>query len=291
MSKPGACRGHVPTCMVKASRRVGGIRQESSRAPPEIQGHRERRYRGQLMSTPTAGIIVIGNEILSGKVLDANSNFLAVELRKLGVELRRVLTIPDEIDLIADTVREFHQAYDHVFTSGGIGPTHDDVTIAGVAAAFGRPVIKDEKLVASIRGYLGDRVNEHHLKMAEAPQGAALLEDPQLGFPTVSIENVYILPGVPEILRKKFFALADRFSSQPYHLRVIYSRHHESQIAGFLNEVTARLPTVAIGSYPKMDTSDFSVKLTIECKDESVVQEAFDLLMGMLPEEAIFGTE
>jgi molybdopterin-biosynthesis enzyme MoeA-like protein len=117
------------------------------------------------------------------------------------------------------------------------------------------------------------------------------LEDSQLGFPTVSIENVYILPGVPEILRKKFAALADRFSSQPYHLRVIYSRHHESQIAGFLNDVTARLPAVAIGSYPKMDTTDYSVKLTIECKDESVVQQAFDLLIEMLPDEAIFATE
>ena len=92
-------------------------------------------------------------------------------------------------------------------------------------------------------------------------------------------------------LRKKFSALADRFSSQPYHLRVIYSRHHESQIAGFLNDVTARLPAVAIGSYPKMDTTDYSVKLTIECKDEAVVQQAFDLLIEMLPDEAIFATE
>ncbi|MFP6664074.1 MAG: competence/damage-inducible protein A [Deltaproteobacteria bacterium] len=244
-----------------------------------------------MMPAPTAGILIIGNEILSGKVVDANSGYLAVELRKLGVEVRRVLTIPDEVETIAEAVLFFHQSYDHVFTSGGIGPTHDDVTIAGVAAAFSRPVVQHPEMVAAINGFLGDRVNEHHLKMAEVPQGATLIADPKLGFATVSFENVYILPGVPEILRRKFESLAERFASSPYFLRIIYSRHHESAIASLLNRVTAQLPEVMIGSYPKMDTSDYSVKLTIECKDERVVQQAFDLLLELLPEEAIFGTE
>jgi molybdenum cofactor synthesis domain-containing protein len=243
------------------------------------------------MSSPTAGILIIGNEILSGKVVDANSGYLALELRKLGVELRRILTIPDEIETIAEAVRSFHESYDHVFTSGGIGPTHDDVTIAGVAAAFDRPVIQHPEMVAAIRGFLGDRVNEHHLKMAEVPEGATLIPDTKLGFATVCFENVYILPGVPEILRRKFESLAERFTSNPYFLRIIYSRHHESEIASSLNRVTAQLPEVMIGSYPKMDTSDYSVKLTIECKNEAVVRQAFDLLLELLPEEAIFGTE
>jgi FAD synthetase len=243
------------------------------------------------MTAPTAGIIVIGNEILSGKVVDANSGYLAVELRKLGVDLRRILTLPDEIETIAEAVRSFHETYDHVFTSGGIGPTHDDVTIAGVAAAFGRPVIQHPEMVEAINGFLGDRVNEHHLKMAEVPEGATLIPDAKLGFATVAYQNVYILPGVPEILRRKFDSMAERFASNPYFLRIIYSRHHESEIAGSLNRVTAELPDVMIGSYPKMDTSDYSVKLTIECKEEAVVQQAFDLLLELLPEEAIFGTE
>ncbi|MEO2167333.1 MAG: competence/damage-inducible protein A, partial [bacterium] len=112
-----------------------------------------------------------------------------------------------------------------------------------------------------------------------------------LGFATVCFGNVYILPGVPEILRRKFESLAERFASNPYFLRIIYSRHHESEIASSLNRVTAQLPEVMIGSYPKMDTSDYSVKLTIECKNEAVVRQAFDLLLELLPEEAIFGTE
>lgn len=243
------------------------------------------------MAVPTAGIVVIGNEILSGKVVDGNSNWLAVELRRLGVELRRVITIPDEVETIAETVASFHRDYDHVFTSGGIGPTHDDVTIAGVAAAFDRAVVRHPELVEGIHRYLGDRVNEHHLKMAEVPEGATLLPDENLGFPTVSIENVYILPGIPEILKRKFAAMANRFSSEPFFLRVIYSRHHESQIADFLNTVTGELPDVMIGSYPKMDPSDYSVKLTIESKDPEVVRRAFDLLLELLPEEAVYGTE
>lgn len=243
------------------------------------------------MSVPTAGIVVIGNEILSGKVVDGNSNWLAVELRRLGVELRRVITIPDEIDVIAATVAEFHAAYDHVFTSGGIGPTHDDVTIAGVAAAFGKDVVRHPELVDGLRHHLGDRVNEHHLKMAEVPEGAKLLPDENLGFPTVAMENVYILPGIPEILKRKFAAMAERFSSEPYFLRLIYSRHHESEIADFLNRVTADLPEVMIGSYPKLNNPDYSVKLTIESKDEAVVRRAFDLLLELLPEEAVFKTE
>ena len=237
-------------------------------------------------------IVVIGNEILSGKVVDANTSFLAVELRRLGVELRRVTTVPDEIAVIGDAVREFRTAFDHVFTSGGIGPTHDDVTIAGVAHAFDRPVVRDAAMESLIRKFLGDRpVNEHHLKMAEVPEGATLIPDPELGFPTVSIENVYILPGIPEILYKKFHGMAERFASQPYFLKVIYTKHHESQIAGSLNEVTAELPDIMIGSYPKMGDSDYSVKLTIESKDEKIVRKAFDLLLKLIPEEAIFRTE
>ena len=148
----------------------------------------------------TAGIIVIGNEILSGKVVDTNSPFLARELRGLGVTLCRILTIPDELDAIAEAVAAFHRAYDVVFTSGGVGQTHDDLTIAGVARGLGRRVIRHPAIEEKIREYFKDKLNEARLRMAEVPDGTELIVDGRLGFPTFKCENVYILPGIPEIL-------------------------------------------------------------------------------------------
>src|SRR5262245_5825986 len=142
-----------------------------------------------------AGIVVIGNEILSGKTVDSNSAFLARELRKLGVTLKRIAVIPDELDVIEDTIRYFHQQFDVVFTSGGVGPTHDDITIEGVARALGRQVIVHPVLEAKIREYLsGLTINSAHLKMAEVPEGAELLMEDQLRFPTIKVENIYVLP-------------------------------------------------------------------------------------------------
>ncbi|HUG35445.1 MAG TPA: competence/damage-inducible protein A, partial [Candidatus Limnocylindrales bacterium] len=154
----------------------------------------------------TAGIVLIGNELLSGKVVDANASYLCRELRALGVEVRKIAVVPDEVDLIANEVREFSRAYDVVFTSGGVGPTHDDVTIEGVARAIGVPVVRDPRLVALIERYAKGRVNAARLRMAEVPEGAALIHAENLMFPAVVARNVHILPGVPEIFRQKFEA-------------------------------------------------------------------------------------
>ncbi len=243
------------------------------------------------MADRTAGIVVIGNEILSGKVADTNSPYLAVELRKLGVELRRITTIPDEIEVIAREVRAFHEAYDLVFTSGGVGPTHDDLTIEGIARGLGRPVVVHPELEAGLRRYLGDAVKAAHLKMAEVPAGAELLHDPALGFPTVKVENVYILPGIPEILRKKFDGLRESFLGAPYHLRVIYTREGESTIAESLHQALAEFPDLMLGSYPKMGDPEYMVKLTMESKDLEYVQRAFDRLLALLPAGSVVRTE
>jgi molybdenum cofactor synthesis domain-containing protein len=243
------------------------------------------------MAARTAGIVVIGNEILSGKVADANSPFLARELRQLGVELRRITAIPDEVEVIAETVRGFSAAYDNVFTSGGVGPTHDDVTMEGIALGFGRRVMRHPELEASLRRFLRGAVNEAHLKMAEVPEGAELVQDASLGFPTVKLENVYILPGIPEILRKKFEALRDRFVEAPYYLRIIYTSHSESMIAASLNQAMVEFPELLLGSYPKMGDSEYLVKLTMESKDVDYVQRAFDRLMALLPAGSIVRTE
>ena len=155
----------------------------------------------------TAGIILVGNEILSGKIADANAAYLCRELRSLGVDVRRIAVIPDEIQLIAQEVAAFSRAHDVVFTSGGVGPTHDDVTIEGVALAMGAKVVRHPTLVGLLERHFKDRLNESHLKMAEIPEGAELVGGETIRFPTVLMGNVYVLPGVPEIFRQKFDAI------------------------------------------------------------------------------------
>jgi molybdenum cofactor synthesis domain-containing protein len=191
----------------------------------------------------TAGIIVIGNEILSGKVTDTNSPFMSRELRKLGVTLLRIITIPDDVEVIGATVREFSKAYEIVFTSGGVGPTHDDVTMEGVARAFGRKVIRHPELDRRLRQYLGQNANDARMRMADVPDGAELIHDQRLGFPTIKCENVYILPGIPEILEQKFASLAERFAASPYHLRVVFTRDGEGAIAEHLTRRSRASPS------------------------------------------------
>jgi molybdenum cofactor synthesis domain-containing protein len=236
------------------------------------------------MQEKSAGIVVIGNEILSGKVEDTNSAFLAKELRQLGVALKQIAVIPDELEVIAQVVRDFQLRFDVVFTSGGVGPTHDDVTIRGVALALGRRVIRHPLLESKIREYLKDEVNEAHLKMAEVPEGAKLIDDNKLRFPTVKVEEIYILPGIPEILRQKFLSFKDQLAVDPYYLKAIYTREVESTIARYLNATLREFPELLLGSYPKINDPEYKVKLTLESKDKAYVEQAFSHLMGLLPQ-------
>jgi molybdenum cofactor synthesis domain-containing protein len=239
----------------------------------------------------TAGIIVIGNEILSGKVVDTNSPFLTRELRRLGVAVRRILTIPDELDLIAAATAEFHEAYDIVFTSGGVGPTHDDVTMEGVARGLGRKLIRHPAIEGRIREFYKEKANEARLKMSEVPEGTELIVDGRLGFPTIKCENIYILPGIPEILEQKFEALRERFASSPYYLRVVYTREGEGSIAEHLNATLQAYPELLLGSYPKIGDPDYAVKLTLESKDQAYVERALAHLLRLLPPEHVVRTE
>src|SRR5262245_54267615 len=164
------------------------------------------------MRDKTAAIIVIGNEILSGKVTDTNSVFLAEELRRLGVTLKRILVIPDELDAIAEAVHTYHPAFDVIFTSGGVGPTHDDITMAGIARGLHRRVIRHPFLEQKIREFSGAKINEARLKMAEVPEGAELIFEGNLNFPTVQLDNVYIFLGIPVILLENIEYIQIRFN-------------------------------------------------------------------------------
>jgi FAD synthetase len=244
------------------------------------------------MSEKTAAIVVIGNEILTGKSQDKNASFLINELYQLGITLGRIVVIPDDPVDIAGSVRECAGRFDFVFTSGGIGPTHDDVTIEGIARAFDRKVVRNPELEALIRGYFGDGVDEVRLRMADAPQGAVLVwAEGELRWPILTVENVYVLPGVPELFRSKFAALRDRFRAQPFHTRTVFTMQDEFDIAEAMNQLAADHPRVIIGSYPSFTSGDYKVKITLESKDAGAVEVALSALLAVLEPSALVRTE
>jgi molybdenum cofactor synthesis domain-containing protein len=240
---------------------------------------------------PSAGILIIGNEILSGKVADANSPYFCRELRPLGVDVERIVTIPDEIATIAREVRAMSETYDVVLTSGGIGPTHDDLTIEGVAAAFDLGIETSESIEARIRRATGEELNESQRKMAQVPAGATLLDAGDLWFPLVVVRNVYIFPGVPELLRKKFESARDLFRGVPFVLRRVYVKSRESDIAASLHDLLREFPELLLGSYPRLDEESFHVMLTLESRDAGYVERALGALLARLPATAIFKVE
>jgi molybdenum cofactor synthesis domain-containing protein len=230
----------------------------------------------------TAGIIVIGNEILSGKTRDENSPYLVRELRDLGVDVRKICVVPDELRLISHEVKDFSKSYDYVFTTGGVGPTHDDLTMNGIAVAFGVRIQRNPELESNIRNFYAPELIDGNLRMADVPEGARLLGGQGLWFPVIAVENVYIFPGVPEILRKKFDRIKETFRDAPFYLREIYLKADEGQIAATLHEVLAEFPNLLLGSYPYFDNRDYSIKLTLESKDSAYLERAHASLVSQL---------
>lgn len=239
----------------------------------------------------TAAVLVIGNEILTGKIQDLNVAFIARELFALGVTLRRVIVCPDEIDVIVRDLNELRSTHDFVFTTGGVGPTHDDVTIAAVAKAFGRAVVRDEAMASMLRARYAERVGEGHLRMADVPQGAELLSTPEIPWPTVNLENVYVFPGVPELVRLKFPQLWERLrDGDGFTSRAIFTLHDEADIADLLDRVVAAHPAVGIGSYPQWRNPRFRTKLTFDSKDVAEIDAAIaELVAGIAPEKLVSG--
>ena len=237
-----------------------------------------------------AGIVIIGNEILSGKFADENAAHLIGELRALGVALRRICVIPDDLDDIAATVPALAARVDHVFTSGGVGPTHDDVTIDGIARGFGTDVVTEPELEARVREYWGDRLAPANLRLARVPRGAHLVrgDDPaRPSWPVVAYRNVYILPGVPALFRRKFLDIRERFRSTPVTLARVWLDAEEGQIAPALDAVVAAHPDVRIGSYPRFGERDFQVMVTLESKTAVAVTAAADDLCTRLTDRVV----
>jgi FAD synthetase len=235
----------------------------------------------------TAGIVIIGNEVLSGKTQDINSYFFCAELRQLGVDVQKISTISDEIELIGQEVAAFSKRFDWVFTSGGVGPTHDDVTIEGIAHGFGLKVVRHPDIERRMRQRLGTDVNEARLRMANVPEGAELLATEALFAPVVKIHNVFIFPGIPKILQERFHAIKERFRDTPYFLKVVYVKQGEGVIASIMNDLLLNYPQLLLGSYPVLDTADYKVKVTLESKDSVYLDRALQSFLSSLPDGAV----
>jgi len=231
----------------------------------------------------TAAALVIGNEILSGKIPDTNTLFLARALFDLGIELRRIVVCPDEIDVIAQDLSHLRRSHDLVFTSGGVGPTHDDVTIEGVAASFGRPVVRSAAVEKMIRHYYGERATDAHFRMANMPEGAEMIRSSEAPWPTVIIENVLVLPGVPEIFELKLTDLRKRLDEgHRFHCHTVYTHSGEGEIASLLERIVDAFPGVMVGSYIKWRAEDYHTKVTFDGNDPDAVAKAADMLVAEL---------
>jgi molybdopterin-biosynthesis enzyme MoeA-like protein len=193
---------------------------------------------------------------------------------------------PDEIDSIGRDLSQLRAAHDLVFTSGGVGPTHDDVTIDGVAASFGRPVVRSVAVQKMIRHYYGDRTTEAHLRMANMPEGAEMIRSSEAPWPTVVIDNVFVLPGVPEIFQLKLADLHKRLDEgYEFHSQAVYTLCDEGEIASLLERIADAFPGVMVGSYVKWQAEDYRTKLTFDGTDPGAVARAADMLITELDEQ------
>jgi molybdenum cofactor synthesis domain-containing protein len=242
--------------------------------------------------TRSAAALIIGNEILTGKIREENLHFLSRELFRMGIDLKRAIVCKDDVEIIAQELSLLRRAHDLVFTSGGVGPTHDDVTLLGVARAFDRPLERSPIIEALIREHWGERATDGHLRMADVPQGASLLCNAEMPWPVITVDNVYVLPGVPEIFKIEFVVLRDVIGSDtPFVSRAIYTMCDEGAIAGLLEELTHTHPEVTIGSYPRFRDPSYRVKLTFDSQSREAVDAALEACRRALEPAAIVRVE
>jgi molybdenum cofactor synthesis domain-containing protein len=199
----------------------------------------------------TAGLVIIGDEILSGRTQDANLSYLAKWLGVQGIRLKEVRVVADEMDAIGDAVKALSAAHDYLFTTGGIGPTHDDITVDAVAAALGLGVIVHPDAQAILAGYYGDKLTDARLRMARTPEGASLIHNPRTKAPGIRIGNVFIMAGVPMITQGMLAALDGKLpGGKPVQSRTVGAWTQESTVAATLLAVETAHPGAQIGSYP-----------------------------------------
>jgi molybdenum cofactor synthesis domain-containing protein len=234
----------------------------------------------------TAALLVIGDEILSGRTQDKNVGQVALWLNEQGIRLAEVRVVPDQIERIAEAVNALRERYDYLFTTGGIGPTHDDITVDAMAAAFGVPVIVHPEARRILEDYYRDRpggLTEARLRMARAPDGAELVPNPYSGAPGVKMGNVYILAGVPQIAASMLEGLTGKLEGgRPIMSVTVGARVAESDVADLLQKIEAANPGVAIGSYPFFRDGRHGANFVIRSEEGDLARRTGDELAARL---------
>ena len=229
----------------------------------------------------TFGVIIIGNEILSGKTLDTNSHLICTELNNVGMVCKEIVTIPDIEKIISEKVNLFRQKFDYVFTTGGIGPTHDDKTSSAVSAAFGDKLKLNKEAKKRLeKHYSDDVLTNARLKMAYVPSRAKLIDNPVSIAPGFYIENVFIFPGVPKILEVMLMDVLKKFkkNQKKFIKKIITTTLSEGIIGEYVESVQKKFIDLEIGSYPYFKKNSFGVSLVITGECIKRVTEVCDLL-------------
>jgi len=236
----------------------------------------------------TAALAVIGDEILSGRTQDRNVAQLALWLNDHGIRLAEVRIVPDDMDKIGETVNELRAKHDYLFTTGGIGPTHDDITVDAIAKAFGVPATVHPEALKILQDYYRDRpggLTESRLRMARTAEGAELLRNPSSGAPGIRMNNVYIMAGVPHIAASMLAALTGKLEGgRPVVSITVGARAPESDVADLLRETEEANPGVAIGSYPFFKDGRYGSNFVIRSEDENLARSTGDQLSQRLRE-------
>lgn len=239
---------------------------------------------------PTAAIIVIGNEILSGRTQDTNVAYIGKKLAVAGIDLLEVRVIPDDEERIIKTVNDVRPNYTYVFTTGGIGATHDDITAECIAKAFGRKFVENqEALKVIIEHYKGkfyqdqELLNSNRSRMAMMPEGVTLIENPVSKAPAFQIENVYVLAGMPSVMQGMLECVLPTLEKgDPFYYNTVTSNLLEGTIAERLTEVQNAYPKLSIGSYPFYQIPNIGTNLVIRGQDKTMIHEATEAIIEMV---------
>lgn len=244
-----------------------------------------------IMPNPTAAMLVIGDEILSGRTRDANMHYLAGELTKHGIDLKEVRIVPDDHDRIVEAVNVLRDGYDHVFSSGGIGPTHDDVTADAVAAAFDDPIdVREDARILLTAHYArsGLQLNAARMRMARIPDSATLIENPVSAAPGFTIGNMHVMAGVPSVFQAMLSGVLRTLPmGAPLVSASVRVNRGEGDIAGPLEELAKRYPDLSIGSYPFRQEGCYGVNVVFRGADAVQVTEAANALRDLFPKALV----
>jgi molybdenum cofactor synthesis domain-containing protein len=244
------------------------------------------------MSDGRVAGVIIGNEVLTAKVAEANGAWLTRRLRERGVPLAMLITVPDDVDAIVEALQFARRRARFVVTSGGVGPTHDDVTVRAVAMALGRRVVRLPEVEALVREHYGERATAEAMRLADAPEGSELVREEGRWYPVLACDGVFMLPGVPELFRVQLEPVLQRLPGSPLSTAALYLSATEPEIAFALDAVALAMPEVAIGSYPTFDKSlDYRVKVTVEHARPEPVQQVLERLEQALPKGCIVRRE